>query len=226
MQSKVFEMIENHMKALMGDSAHDCHHIYRVLYAAVDIAEHEDVVDMDVLIAACLLHDIGRAAQAKDPSVCHAQVGSEMAYTYLLQNGWEEQKAEHIRACINTHRFRGDNVPGSIEAKILFDADKLDVTGAMGIARTLIYKGQVEEPLYSVDDHGIPLDGSADEQASFFQEYHFKLKKLYDRFYTQRASQLAQSYRSAAQAYFQSIWDQVSHTYAGGKSKIDSYLCK
>lgn len=35
--------------------------------------------------------------------------------------------------------YRKSNPPQSIEAKILFDADKLDAAGAMGIARTLIY---------------------------------------------------------------------------------------
>lgn len=78
-----------------------------------------------------LLHDIGRKEQFENPELCHAIAGSE--------------KVKH---CIKTHRYRKNNLPESLEAKILFDADKLDVTGAMGIARTLIYKGIVSEPIY------------------------------------------------------------------------------
>jgi uncharacterized protein len=59
----------------MKDSAHDTEHIYRVLYVALDIARYEENVDGDVLIAACLLHDIGREEQNADPAVCHAAAG-------------------------------------------------------------------------------------------------------------------------------------------------------
>ena len=57
----------------------------------------------------------------------------------------------------------------------MFDADKLDVTGAMGIARTLIYKGIVSEPLYPL----LP-DGAGNETPSFFQVYKYKLEHIYD----------------------------------------------
>ncbi|MDY4611681.1 MAG: hypothetical protein SPD11_13810 [Sphaerochaetaceae bacterium] len=55
-----------------------------------------------------------------------------------------------VRACVQSHRYRGDNPPSTLEAKILFDADKLDVTGAIGIARTFLYIGQVSGSLYSI----------------------------------------------------------------------------
>ncbi|MBR2145622.1 MAG: HD domain-containing protein [Akkermansia sp.] len=44
----------------MTDSAHDREHVYRVLYAALNLARGEENVNYDVLIAACLLHDVGR----------------------------------------------------------------------------------------------------------------------------------------------------------------------
>ncbi len=55
------------MLSCMNDGAHDRQHIYRVLYYALDIAE-EYCIDQDVLIAACLLHDIGRDAQFRNPN--------------------------------------------------------------------------------------------------------------------------------------------------------------
>jgi uncharacterized protein len=146
MKRQEFIEIESYMKRRMRDSAHDVQHIYRVLYAALDIAGHEEAVDYDILIAAALLHDIGREAQFQNPAVCHAEVGAKMAYAYLLGRGWAVEKAAEVYDCINTHRYRGDNEPESIEAKILFDADKLDTAGAMGIARTLIYEGRFRNP--------------------------------------------------------------------------------
>lgn len=83
MNKRNYELIENYMLSCMEDSAHDKEHIYRVLYAALEIAKEETNVDYDVLITACLLHDIGRKEQYDDPSVCHAQAGGEKAFSFL-----------------------------------------------------------------------------------------------------------------------------------------------
>lgn len=156
-----YSLLENYMLSCMDDSAHDKDHIYRVLYHAMEIAKTLQDVDYDVLIAACLLHDIGRKEQFENPALCHASVGSEKAFAFLTAHGFEPEYAARVRHCIKTHRYRKNNLPESLEAKILFDADKLDVTGAMGIARTLIYKGIVSEPLYSLLPDGMVSDGAA-----------------------------------------------------------------
>ena len=147
MKQLEFERINTHMQGCMKDSAHDREHVYRVLYAALDIAKSEKDVNYDILIAACLLHDIGRQAQIENPSLCHAEVGAEAAKEYLLGCGYGQDFAEQVAECIRSHRFRKEQPPKSIEAKILFDADKLDVTGAMGVARTLLYGGRLSRPL-------------------------------------------------------------------------------
>ena len=180
--------IEDYMLLCMKDSAHDRDHIYRVLYVALDIASAEKDVDTDILLAACLLHDVGREEQFRDPSVCHALAGGEKAYDFLCFNGWDEARARRVRACIETHRYRTERLPQTIEAKIVFDADKLDATGTLGIARTILYRESGEEPLYTLNPDGSVADGTGDGAPSFFQEYKFKLEKLYDRFYTARAA--------------------------------------
>ena len=154
MKTKDYRLIEAYMLSCMRDSAHDREHIYRVLYAALDIASFEEPVDSDVLIAACLLHDIGRREQFENPALCHAAVGAEKALAFLVQNGFPPTFAEKVASCIERHRFRSDRPPVTPEEKILFDADKLDVTGAIGLARTICYKGQAGEPLYSLTEEG------------------------------------------------------------------------
>ena len=199
--------IEQFMLKNTGDAAHDADHIYRVLNQALLIAKNYEV-DYDVLVAACLLHDIGRPAQFADPAVCHAQIGSEMAYTFLKELGWSEENCLHVKHCVLTHRFRNDLQPESIEAKILFDADKLDVCGALGIARTLQYEGKMN---YSLQE--------------FIKEYERKLIKLYDRFHTETAKQMAQSGKSILEMFHNELVEQLDQTEAQKwlqKAKIDN----
>lgn len=224
MNKRMFILLENYMLSCMKDSAHDKEHIYRVLYQAIEIAQTERNVDYDVLISACLLHDIGRKEQYEDPSVCHAAIGGEKAYRFLVEHGFSAQTAEHIRHCIETHRFRKDNIPQTMEAKILFDADKLDATGAMGIARTLLYQGLVSEPLYSIASDGSISDGAEDKEPSFFREYRFKLEKLYSQFYTKKAAEIAQARQSAARDFYDNLLKETTAAYGAGKRMLESAL--
>jgi len=188
LDKSIFDQIENYMSECMKDSAHDKEHIYRVLYLAMDIAQYENDVDKEVLITACLLHDIGRTEQFRDPKLRHEQVGSQKAYDYLIKNNWSENCAQHIRDCILSHRYRSDNPPSSIEAKILFDADKLD------------------------------------DRPSFFQEYKYKLEKLYDKFYTQRGMQIASERRSSAVSFYNSMFQEVCTCYTYGMEELSKEI--
>ena len=212
-----YNEIESYMRSQMQDSAHDRYHVYRVLNAALDIASHIEKTDTDVLIAACLLHDIGRDEQSSDLKLCHAVIGGKKAYGFLVSLKWPEEKALHVKECISTHRFRKGKAPQSIEAQILFDADKLEASGAIGIARTLIYSGQVGEPLYILGENGkiITRDGGA-EISSFFQEYNYKLKNVYKAFYTERAKEIAVKRRKAAIRFYKRLYAEVTENYDNG----------
>lgn len=220
MDRQTYESIERYMLIWMRDSAHDKDHVYRVLYNAMTIAKDEAVQDMDVLIAACLLHDIARPEQLADPSVCHAQAGGDKAYAFLRRIGWPEAQAEHVRQCIRSHRFRKSAPPETIEAKILYDADKLDVTGAIGVARTLVYNGAANRPIYTTAADGSILTGEGDTEDSFFREYRFKLEKVYDRFLTETGARLARERRAAAESFYQSIWAEVTDTLSMGRDVL------
>ena len=222
MTRQEYTTIETFMLDNMKDSAHDKHHIYRVLNAAIDIAAHESDVNTNILIAACLLHDIGRDAQAANPALCHAQVGAEMAYEFLQNLGWQTECARHVRECIASHRYRGDNAPQSIEAKILFDADKLEVSGAIGIARTLIYAGQYGSPMYIIDEGGsIRVDKQNAGEDSFLGEYNFKLKNVYGSFYTVHAKNIAAKRQKAAKDFYNSLHAEITENYENGIAKIE-----
>ena len=196
MKTEHLNEIKKYMYSFAKDSAHDVSHIYRVLNHALQLAKNYSV-NMDVLVAACLLHDIGRPAQYADPSKCHAKVGSEMAYQFLRGLGWPEEQCKHVKHCILVHRFTDHILPETIEAKILFDADKLDVIGALGIARTLQYEGKMNATLNE-----------------FFNEYNRKLIKLYDLFYTEEAKQIASSGKELLQRFYLELDAQLDTSVA------------
>ncbi len=189
MTNERFHRYEEYMKSCMRDSAHDEGHIRRVLDAALVLAGQEKNVDYDVLIAAALLHDIGREEQFRTGE-SHAAVGARMAKAFLVEAEGDEAYAQRVSDCIRTHSFRKNDPPASIEAKLIYEADKLDVVGAIGVARTLLYQGRVGDPIYSVGPDGAVLGGD-EKEPSFYSEYRHKLMRLPARFITAEGKKLA-----------------------------------
>ena len=145
------EKIRTIVKQELSCSAHDMDHVNRVYRTCLYLAEGEDYVDLEVLKTAALLHDVARVREDEDDtgSIDHALLGSEMAQRILRDLDYDEEIVEQVRHCILSHRFRGSIEPATTEAKILFDADKLDVLGAVGLARSFMIAGQWGERIYS-----------------------------------------------------------------------------
>lgn len=209
MNRQTFHHIEAYMNTCMKDAAHDREHVYRVLNNALRIAQGEGGAEMDVLIAAALLHDISRPEQMADSRVDHALHGADKAWAFLQESGFPADFCDQVRQCIRTHRFRESAPPVSLEAKILFDADKLDVAGAIGIARTLAYNGETGRPIYTRDAAGCISDGTGDREDSFFREYRFKLEHICDHFLTDTGRALARARHGAAMAYYEALLTEV-----------------
>ncbi len=224
MKKSDFELIEKYLLDCMKDSAHDNVHIYRVLYIALDIAEFETDVNYDVLITACLLHDIGRKEQLENPELNHAVVGAVKARLFLLSQGYSVTFVDHVEKCIKAHRFRSSYPPCSIEEKILFDADKVDVTGVIGIARTLLYQGEIGTPLYQIDDNGIIIFKNNANSDLFIHEYKYKLENPYNNFHTKRGKEIALQRQPSAVEFYNSMLIEVEPIYVSGKEKLNQKL--
>ncbi len=222
MDKQRWARLEEYMLLRMQDSAHDRQHVYRVLNNAIEIAKGEDHVNMEALMVAALLHDIGRADEKADLKADHAVTGGDRAYQVLIEAGYDHAFAEHVRQCIRTHRFRRNDPPATIEAKILFDADKLDVCGAIGIARTLMYSGAHDRPIYNTKEDGGISDGMGDAEDSFFREYRFKLEGMYDRFLTRRGAELARERQKAAVDFYEALLAEVRT--GEGKKAVENLL--
>jgi len=210
MKKEQFELIKQYMLKNVDKAAHDELHIYRVLNNALLIAKKYKNLNKDVLITSCLLHDIARPLEFNDRNIDHSIEGGKMAYHFLIENGYDEIFSEHVKQCIITHRFRSNNPPKSIEAKILFDADKLDVIGPIGIARTLIYNGQFNEPLYYLDSDGkIDYNANFEAKDSFLKEYNYKLVKMNKILYTKEAKRLSKRKKNISDIFYKELIRQI-----------------
>ena len=221
MKQAEFEAMERYMLAHAGEASHAPGHIYRVLGTALALAEGEPDVDLDILVAACLLHDVGRPQQFQT-GADHALAGGDMAYEFLLTLGWEPARAEWVRQCIYAHRFRGDLPPESMEAKLLYDADKMDVLGPIGVVRTIQYGatvGEAEEPLYRVDNEGHILTG-ADGEPSFFQEYDRKLRGISGKMITPQGKEMAKCLQAEGDRFYDALLGQLQAGLEVGQSKL------
>ena len=87
---------------------------------------------------------------------------------------------------------------------------------ALGIARTIFYKGKVGEPLYSLNKDGTVSDGSADEEPSFFQEYKYKLEKLYSKFYTEKGKKIALHRQHSAVSFYENLLKEITDLRSEG----------
>jgi len=196
------EQIRRIVESELSCSAHNFEHIIRVYGLCEKIAENENSVDMDILLPAVLLHDIARVKEDTDTSgkTDHAILGADMAQNILSDLNFTPTQIRKIKHCIISHRFRSGNEPETIEAKILFDADKLDVLGSVGIARTYMMSGLYGQKM-KFDKESYNLNENSDKNGrlkdmakhSPFIEYEFKYKKIPDRLYTKTAKEMAVS---------------------------------
>ncbi|WP_102399124.1 HD domain-containing protein [Haloimpatiens massiliensis] len=193
-------------------SAHNLDHVFRVYNLCLLISKYEKDADLEVLIPAALLHDIARVEESKDKTgkVDHAILGSEIAEGILKNLQYEEEKIESIKHCIVAHRFRTGNEPNTIEAKILFDADKLDAIGAIGIARTFMLAGQfgqrltVNESLNDYLNKNTVENGRLKDVSKHtpFIEYEVKFKKIPSKLYTKKAKEIGKIRLKFMEEYF------------------------
>ena len=146
-----YQKIEETVARELSCSAHAMEHVMRVYNLCLHLTKYESSIDLHVLKTAALLHDIARVREFNDKtgSIDHSVLGAEMADKILRTLGYSEEKIAHVKHCIVAHRFRSKVKPQTKEAKILFDADKLDVLGAIGVARSFMIAGQYGQKIYS-----------------------------------------------------------------------------
>jgi len=176
-----------------NDPVHGFDHVLRVFALAERIAKAEGA-NTDVVRAAALLHDASGGETGSAGRGEHQHLSAEFARQVLEAEAWPEEAIAAVQHCVRAHRFRGTEQPETLEAKVLFDADKLDVIGAFGVARTIAYDVTVGQPIFAEPSAGFLAtgEGEAGEPHSSYHEYLFKLSKIKDRLFTLTARQIAE----------------------------------
>jgi uncharacterized protein len=193
-----------------ADPIHDFSHVLRVLTLAERLAQEEGA-DLGIVRTATLLHDITRAvdtgfALEADHSQDHAILAAREARRILADQPHEFVEA--VAHAIEAHRFRNTIEPQTIEAKVLFDADKLDSIGAIGIARAFSYGGHLGQPLWG----DVPSDyepGLNESQHTAHHEFHVKLKHVKERLYTASGRRIAEDRHRFMVEFFERLAAEV-----------------
>jgi len=195
-----------------GRGSHGWDHTLRVVRLAQRIARAEDA-DLDVVVTAAFFHDIGRSAEDEARgNLCHADYGAELAGPILHRNGFglTPDQQENVLHCIRSHRFRGRETPATLEAKVVFDADKLDAIGAIGIARAYLFAGEIGARLHCPE---IPLSETLPYTTSDtgYREYAVKLRTIRDIMLTTEGRRMANDRHRFMEGFF----DRFLQEYEG-----------
>lgn len=197
------ERIRDVARALFTDAkfSHDWEHSERVHRLCMHIGAIEGA-DLDVLAAAAFLHDIGRTHQDRAKGViCHAEKGADMARGILAAFPIADSEKENIIHCILTHRYRNSHVPETREARVLFDADKLDAIGAVGIARAYLFAGEVGAVLHNRDADPFQTKPYSRDDTGY-REYLVKLSRIREKMLTDEGKRLAQERHAFMEKFF------------------------
>ena len=186
------------------DAVHNFSHIERVYHVAERLALAEGA-DLDIVHAAALLHDTEGTTPGSDVRLDHHLRSAEFARSILQAEGWSQARIQAVQHCIRAHRYRDDREPPqTIEAKCLFDADKLDVLGAIGAVRVTVYAALAGTPFYAEPSAQFLATGveQAGEPHSAYHEYLFKLRNVEKRLYTPTAKALARERSRFLEEFF------------------------
>jgi uncharacterized protein len=167
-------------------AGHDQTHTIRV-HKLSRIIGRKEKADLLVLEAAALLHDLARGYDHTD----HAEKSAEIAENLLRQCQFPEDKIPQVLYAIRTHRFSKGVIPETLEAKILQDADRIDIGGATGIAMTFAYGGSKNMELYN-DADPLARNRKLDDNKYILDHFQTKLLKLPETIHTTTGRNLMQ----------------------------------
>ncbi len=196
-----------------ADPVHDYQHILRVYRMAERLAQAEGA-DLEVVRAAALLHDAEGTTPGGAERATHHFSSAEFAAEVLQAEGWPVERIAAVQHCIRAHRYRDTREPPqTIEAKVIFDADKLDVFGAIGACRTAAYAALDGQPFFAVPSARFVAAGETElgEPHSAYHEFVFKLSKIKDRLFTPTARAIA----VARHRYLAEFFDRLQAEWSG-----------
>ncbi len=188
--SKTAKFVEGKFSA--ETTGHDWWHMYRVWNLAKHIAQREPDADMFVVELAALLHDIADWKFHEDE-----EAGPDAARAWLESINVDEQTIEQVADIVRNVSFKGAKVKNkldTLEGQIVYDADKLDAIGAIGIARAFAYGGANSRIMYDPNRQAVlheTFEAYKDDKTGTINHFYDKLLLLKDRMHTKTGKELA-----------------------------------
>lgn len=194
---------------IKSDSVHGFDHVLRVYKLAERLAKAEGA-DVEIVCVAALLHDAKGATvdQTISERQEHHLASAEFAGEVLLAEGWATDRIKAVQHAIRAHRFRhAGERPETLEAQCLFDADKLDAIGAIGVARAIAFSTQAGQPLWVEASDRFLATGEKEfgEPHSPYHEYLFKLRNICDQIFTPTGQKLAIERTAFLASFFEQL---------------------
>jgi uncharacterized protein len=184
-------------------AGHDQTHTLRV-YELCKVIGEKEKADPLILEPAALLHDIGRSFEGVD----HAEKSAELAEKLLEECGFPANRIPEVKYAIRMHRFSRGAEPNTLEAKILQDADRIDGSGAIGVAMTFAYGGSKNTELYNKDDP-LAKNRKLDDTKYVLDHFQTKLFKLPETMHTGTAKQLIRERSSYLKSFFNQFLKEI-----------------
>ena len=189
-----FAVLYEEVKARLehAPGCHDFSHTQRVIHNAEILLAANPEADADAVRLAALLHDIARPEELQvKGKICHAESGAEVARVLLIEYKFTNPiLIERVHNAILRHRFRRNNPPQTLEERIIYDADKLDSIGAVGIGRAFHFAGREGAKLHNSEEAAINSAAYSREDSAY-REYLVKLRHIPERMLTVAGRELA-----------------------------------
>jgi uncharacterized protein len=197
------------------DAAHDYDHIERVMGLA-DTIQAREGGNLPAIWAAVAFHDIGQQRERLHGGD-HALIGADMAAELLTNTQFPQEAIPIVQQAIRDHRLTGGRSPQSVEGRILYDADKLDSLGTIGIGRLYCITGHYNQKVYSPipDDIVEPVDPllvrrlRRDPNYSPYIEFQLLFGNLAERMATRTGRELAQERYAFMEEFFKRLRQEV-----------------
>lgn len=114
---------------------HGWDHIKEVAKHALHLSKEYPQANLNVLLSACYLHDIGRSIKDEN----HARESVLIATPFLVKIKVDQHDIDAINHAILCHEYKEVTSARTIEARLLFDADKLEILSVYGFVRTCLW---------------------------------------------------------------------------------------
>jgi uncharacterized protein len=194
--------------------AHDFQHILRVYKNAEMISKQEKSVDLDVVLAAALLHDLVVYPKASTKTINSPDYSAEIAKKILLEyKNYPREKIEKVADAIRTHSYSKKLAPSTLEGKILQDADRLDAIGAIGIARTFSVGGSENRSLYNPTDAFCESERQLDDTQWTLDHIKKKLMILKNSMHTKTAKKIAEERTEFMELFLNQLRKEILPKY-------------